>query len=86
MNNGFNKMYDMIVENSRKYSDLSSSADAKALQTKGKDRKNRRIKVLVRVRRIIRVMGVDQVNIGLRIAHGDKHKLHRNKELSITRF
>ena len=30
----------MIVENSRKYLDAPSSADAKALQTKGRDRKN----------------------------------------------
>ena len=40
------EMYDMFVENSRKYLDYSPSpADAKSLQFKGKDRKNRRNKV-----------------------------------------
>ena len=34
------EMYDMIVENSRKYFYAPSSADAKALQTEAKDRKN----------------------------------------------
>ena len=33
------QMYDMIVENARKYLDVPSTVDAKALQPKGKDRR-----------------------------------------------
>ena len=33
------QMYDMIVENARKYLDVPSTADAKALQSEGKDRR-----------------------------------------------
>ena len=33
------EMYDMIVENARSFLDAPSSADAKALQSRGKDRK-----------------------------------------------
>ena len=33
------EMYDMIVENARRFLDTPSSADAKALQSRGKDRK-----------------------------------------------
>ena len=33
------EMYDMLVENSRKYLDYPSTVDAKALQPKGKDRR-----------------------------------------------
>ena len=80
--NTVQQMYDMIVENSRKYLDAPSSAYAKVLQTKGKDRKNRRIKVLGKVRRIMRVIGVDQWNIGLRIVRISRHKWVRRLRLN----
>ena len=67
------EMYDMIVENARRFLDAPSSADAKALQTRGGSEKIAGSS-LVRVRQIMHVMGVDHLIIGLRIARGSKSK------------
>ena len=57
------QMYDMIIENARKYLDLPATVDARALQ-KGKDRKNRKNKLLEKARMSMHVMIVDQLSIG----------------------
>ena len=79
------EMYEMIVENSRRFLDTPSSTDAKALQAMGNIVLRYRRKVFIRYLWTTGVMGVDRLIIGLRIVHGNKPKTHRSRELSFLK-
>ena len=72
------EMYDMIVENSRRFLDTPSSMDAKAVQAKGRYRNTGTTDY--------GCYGCGSSDHWIRIVRGSKPKTHRSKELGFVRI